>query len=273
MYHLGRQMIAQMRLATLRGFMKTLLMNTALLFALAFPTALLAEVSLIDGKLSRQEAGSSQNLDLEEGAIVKVNNSDMVFVYVTDSASLKAAGQSRPALLFFDNNGRMIGAFAGNEGFEPEMCSVASLSPGRKIIALDNGTWLLRIWIFLNFPDFTQASEAEEPYLSYFSSDQNVNLAWVDDDTVLVTDVSEAPVSRPCPADPCEPLDVVVHYIKEWSTASIAKGTELCNYNLESLSKRTATVVKTCTKSIDDWGMDDPAKRTVSREKIQVPQR
>lgn len=253
--------------------MKTLLLNVTLFFALVCPSALLAEVNLIDGKISRQVAGSSKSLDLGKGAIIKVDNSDLVFIYVSDDETLKAAGQNGPALLFFNKSGKMIGAFAGGDDFEPEMCSAASLSPGGKIIALDNGTWLLRVWTFLNYPNFTQASEIEDPYLPYFSSEQLADLIWVDDNTVLVTDISEAPVARPCPTDPCEPLDVVVHFIKEWKTSSIAKGTELCNYSLESLSKRTATVIKTCTKSIDDWGTDDPAKRTVSREKIQVPQR
>ena len=252
--------------------MKKIPALAAVLFILFFNTSAQAEVSLINGQLIRQEAGASKSLPLEEGSAVKVDNSDLIFVYVEDQATLKAAGQSSPALLFFDNTGKMIGAYSGNEGFEPEQCSAASLSPGRKIIALDNGTLLLRIWTFLNFPDLTPASEAEEPYLSYFSSEeQQPDLVWVDDDTVLVTDVSEAPVARPCPADPCEPLAVVVHHIREWTTSSVAKGTELCNYNLESLSRRTATVRKTCTKSIDDWGTDDPGKRTVSREKIQIP--
>lgn len=253
--------------------MKTLLLNVTLLFALVCPSALFAEVKLIDGKISRQAAGSTKSLDLEKGAIVKVDNSDSVFVHVSDEATLKAAGQNGPALLFFDKSGQMIGAVEGADDFEPELCSAASLSPGGKIIALDNGTWVLRVWTFLNYPDFTPASEIEDPYLPYFSSERLPDLVWVDDNTVLVTDVSEAPVARPCPADPCEPLDVVVHFIREWKTSSIAKGTELCNYNLESLSKRTATVIKTCTKGIDDWGTDEPAKRTVSREKIQVPQR
>lgn len=251
--------------------MKILLINAAFICILAISGPARAEVRLADGLLVFQQSGQEKNLPLEEGAVTKIANSDHVFVYVSDPETLKAAGQSNPALFFFDKKGQMTGAYAGNDNFDPELCASASMSPGGKIIALDNGTWLLRIWIFLNFPDLTPATEAEDAYLSYFDSDEFPSLSWVNDDTVLVTDVSEAPVARPCPADPCEPLDVVVHYIREWNSVALAKGTELCNYSLTSLSKRTATVVKTCTKNIDDWGTDDPSKRTVTREKIQVP--
>lgn len=247
-------------------------MNAVLMFVLLLPAVAGAELSLVDSRLVYQDGGLERSLELEPGAAVKVDNSDLVFVYLDKPEALKAAGQSGPSLVFFDRSGRMVGAYGGNEGFEPEMCAAASLSPDRKILALDNGTWLLRVWIFLNFPDFSPATEAEEALLSYYSSDEYPALLWVDGNTVLITDISEAPVARPCPADPCEPLDVVVHHIREWSTASLAKGTELCNYNLESLSKRTATVVKTCTKRIDDWASNEASLRTVTREKVQVPQ-
>lgn len=253
--------------------MKSILIGAALACALFFPGSALAEVSLAEGKIHYQDAEIKASLELDEGALIKVANSDYVFAFVSEPLALKAAGLAKPSLLFFGNDGRLIASYAGSEGFDPEMCAAASLSPGKKIIALDNGTWLLRIWTFFNFPDFTAAADTEEPYLPYFSSNEYQDLAWVDDNTVVVTDVSEAPVSRPCPADPCEPLDVVVHRIKEWESASIAKGTELCNYQFITLAKRTATVMKTCTKNIDDWGTDESSKRTVTREKVQIPAR
>lgn len=245
-----------------------------LILMLVLPSVLSAQVTLKNGQLSYKSGGTEKSLDLGEGALTPVAGSELVFAYVGDEEALKAA-KLKPGLLFFDKGGRLVGAYEGIDGFDPTMCSAASLSPGGKTLALDNGTWLVRVWTFLNYPALTQASQSDEPFLSYLSNPEGRDLTWVDDDTVLVTDLSEAPVSRPCPSDPCEPLDVVVHQVRAGNSQALAKGTELCNYTFRSLEGKTVTVDKTCTKDLDDWAeLNDfgrPVKGTVSQEKVTIP--
>lgn len=245
------------------------------ILALAAPASLPAQVTLKNGALGFKAEGKPQSLELPEGAVVPVRGSKLVFTAVNDPAALKAVGANGPALFFFDQGGALTGRYEGRDGFDPEMCTAASLSPGGKVIALDNGTWVVRIWMFLNFPKLTEINPAvEDPFLSYLAAEEGKDLAWVDDDTVIITDISEAPVSRPCPADPCEPLDVVVHRIRDWNSVALAKGSELCDYSFQGVNGRTVTVNKTCTKKIEDWGNPDQTElRTVTRETLTVPGR
>lgn len=245
-----------------------------LLLMLGLSSALSAQVTLKNGQLLYKVGGAEKKFDLGEGALMTVAGSDLVFAYVDEAEALSAAKRN-PGLLFFDKAGRLVGVYEGIDGFDPTMCSAASLSPGGKTLALDNGTWLVRVWTFLNYPALTQASQAEESFLSYLSNPEGRDLTWIDDDTVVVTDLSEAPVSRPCPSDPCEPLDVVVHQVRAGHSRALAKGTELCNYTLRSLEGRTLTVDKTCTKDLDDWAelndLGRPVKGTVTQEKVALP--
>jgi len=253
-----------------------LMMIITLLTLLGAPAAW-AQVTLKDGQLNYSSGGAKKILTLDAGQPAKVRGSEAVFTFVADPEVLKAAKAPGPALLFFNKNGALAGVYAGRDGFDPEMCQMASMSPDGKTIALDNGTWLVRVWTFLKYPQMTPVNPAvEEPFISYLSTPENgqnaTDLVWVDNDTVIVTDISEAPVSRPCPSDPCEPLDVVVHRLSTWNPAALAKGDELCDYSIKSLSGRTVTVNKTCARTIDDWAVvDDPALRQVTEEKIEVP--
>lgn len=245
-----------------------------LILMLGLPSILSAQVTLKNGQLLYKSGGADRSLDLGEGAVTPVAGSELVFAYVGDEEALKAA-QRKPGLMFFDKSGRLVGAYEGIDGFDPTMCSAASLSPGGKTLALDNGTWLVRVWTFLDFPAFSQASQSEEPFLSYLSNSEGRDLTWVDDDRVLVTDLSEAPVSRPCPSDPCEPLDVVLHQVRAGNSQALAKGTELCNYTFRALEGQTVTVDKTCTRDLDDWAelndLGRPVKGAVTQEKVALP--
>lgn len=245
-----------------------------LILMLGLPSVLSAQVTLKDGQLLYKSGGANLSLDLGQGAVTPVAGSDLVFAYVDDEEALKAA-KRKPGLLFFNKGGRLMGSFEGLDGFDPTMCSSASLSPGGRTLALDNGTWLVRVWTFLDYPAFSQASRSDEFFLSYLSNPDGRDLTWVDDDMVLVTDLSEAPVSRPCPSDPCEPLDVVLHQIRAGASQALAKGTELCNYTFRSLEGKTVTVDKTCTKNLDDWAelndLGRPVKGTVTQEKVTLP--
>ncbi len=254
--------------------MKKIVPGLMLVMLLMASQSAAAQISLKEGRLHYKDGSATKSLVLEDGAIQKVRHSDLVFVLVTDPDLLLAA-QKEEGLFFFDHNGALVGSYAGRDGFDPEMCAGASMSPGSRVLALDNGAWLVRVWLFLNYPDFTEISPVEDPFVSYLSDEANESsdLTWVDDNTVVITDISEAPVSRPCPADPCEPLDVVVHFIDNWQSVALAKGSELCNYRFKSLKGRSVTVDKICTKSIEDWG--DPARfksvSTVTQEIVQVP--
>ncbi|MDL2259327.1 hypothetical protein LJB99_00415 [Deltaproteobacteria bacterium OttesenSCG-928-K17] len=237
-----------------------------------------AQINLDGNSVNFQANGAAQSLALEGGVVTKVRNSNIVFAFIDNPEAMAAAGLNKPALFFFDSQGKFMGAYAGDSSFDPEMCADASLSPNGKIIALDNGTWLVRIWAFFTFPDFSPITGDADPEsetnvnLSYFSSDDIQPLAWVDNNTVITTDLSQTPVARPCPSDPCEPLDVVIHYLKPWQSHALAAGTELCNYTLSSLSGRTVTVNKTCTKNIDDWAAESGAAQKTTKEKLQLPQ-
>lgn len=248
--------------------------------ALAGPLMASAQgkITLKNGVIGDEEGGARKELmKVEPGGQTKVLNSDLVFVPVEDAATLQASGHSEPGLFFFDKSGAQAAYFPGADGFDPAMCAAASMSPNGKIIALDNGTWLVRIWGFFNFPDFTPLTADEDPFVSYLTlagwldgGRTDKDLVWVDNDTVIITDISEAPVARPCDSDPCEPTDVVVHHLAAWNSKALAKGSELCDYRFHSLSGDTVTVDKVCVKNLDDW--QDPEKpRITATEKIKIP--
>ena len=252
----------------------------AVMVAWTAPWAASAQVKLTlkDGSIG-YEQGTIQKvlLKVEEGGLTKVQNSDMVFVFVEDAGTLQAAGHTEPGLFFFNKSGALAAYFPGGGSLDPAMCATASLSPNGKIIALDNGTWLVRIWAFYNFPDFSPLTTEDNPFISYLTlaglqeggrTDQD--LTWVNNDAVIVTDLSETPVARPCQSDPCEPTDVVIHHLKDWKSSALAKGDELCDYRFNSLSGDTVTVDKVCVKSLDDW-QDPEAPRTPTKEKIKIP--
>ncbi len=250
-----------------------LILGLALGFMLAAgPIPASAQMTLKSDTLSYKVGQTTKTLPLDASqAAAKVENSDLVFITLTDPEVLTELGK-RPGLFFFDKNGALAAEVAGNERFDPEMCAGASLSPGGRTMALDNGTWVVRSWSFFSFPDFTPLGPADEPFISYLSQGEGRDLAWVDDRTVVLTDLSATLIARPCPADPCEPSDVVLHRLDAWASETLAKGDELCDYRFLSLSGRTATVEKTCVKKLDDWADEDgSAKRLVTREQVAVP--
>ena len=252
----------------------------ALVLAWAGPWAASAQVkmTLKDGSIGYDQ-GSIQKvlLKVEDSAVTKVRNSDMVFIFVEDAGTLQAAGYSEPGLFFFGKNGALSAYFPGDGNFDPAMCAAASMSPNGKILALDNGTWLVRIWAFYNFPELTPFITEDDPFVSYLTlagwlegGRTDKDLVWVNNDTVIITDLSETPVARPCQSDPCEPTDVVVHRLTGWKSAALVKGNELCDYRFNSLSGDTVTVDKVCVKTLDDW--QDPEKsRTTTSEKVKIP--
>ncbi|MDR1045065.1 MAG: hypothetical protein LBP33_08110 [Candidatus Adiutrix sp.] len=249
---------------------KSTLLPAAFILLLLCPSLALAQLSLKNGRLEYKAGGALHSVEPENGAAVKVRNSELLFVSINDPEILQAVKKG-PGLFFFDESGALKAHYAGREDFDPEMCAAASLSPNGKVIALDNGTWLVRVWTFLNYPGMEPVNPAvEEPFISYLSGEDGQDLIWVDDNTVAVTDISEAPVSRPCPADPCEPFDVVIHALRPWNSSALAKGSELCNYRLKAVEGRNAVVEKVCAKEIEDWG-EAEGPRTISRETLTIP--
>ncbi len=239
------------------------------------PATALAQMALKGNQLSYKAGAERKTLRLEEGAVTKVQGSKLVFVLVADPEALAAADAGSPGLFFFDQNGALTARFAGGELFDPEMCAAASLSPDGRTIALDNGTWVVRAWTFYRFPDFTPLGPADGPFLTYLTLEETggQDLTWVDDQTVVVTDLNATQISRPCPADPCEPLDVVLHRLDSWESTALAKGDELCDYRFKSLSGRTVTVEKTCVKKLEDWENIDQAngRKTASSVTVEIP--
>jgi len=259
--------------------LRLLVLAMAMAMAWAAPWAASAQVkvTLKNGNIGYEQGGIQKVLlAVEEGGVTRVQNSDVVFVYVEDAGTLQAAGHSEPGLFFFDKNGALAAYFPGGGNFDPAMCATASMSPNGKIIALDNGTWLVRIWAFYNFPAFTPLTTEEDPFISYLTlagirEDGRIeqDLTWLENDAVIVTDLSETPVARPCQSDPCEPTDVVIHRLSGWKAAALAKGDELCDYRFNSLAGDVVTVDKVCVKSLDDW--QDPEKTpTATREKLKI---
>lgn len=252
----------------------------AVIVALACPLSASAQAKLTlkDGNISYEQGGAQKVLmKVEAGGETKVQNSNLVFVLVEDAAALQAAGYHAPGLFFFDKGVALTAYFPGTDSFDLAMCAAASLSPNGKVIALDNGTWLVRIWAFFNYPDFTPLITEDDPFISYLTQAgwleggrTDKDLAWVGSDAVIITDISEAPVGRPCDSDPCEPTDVVVHYLSAWRSQALAKGSELCDYRFNSLSGDTVTVDKVCVKTLDDW-QDAQKPRAATRENVKIP--
>ena len=238
------------------------------------PAVVSAQMSLNNSDLTYQTGQGTKVLEIDPSTLVKVSGSDLSFLALTDPSLLKDLKKD-PGLYFFDRSGRLVAEYIGNDRFDPEMCYAASLSPDGKIIALDNGTWLVRAWVFFDFPGFKPIGPTDESYINYLSDNEKAdkNLTWVDGHTVIVTDISTTLVSRPCQADICEPLDVVIHDLANWKSQALAKGDELCDYTFDSLQNQTVLVNKTCVQKLEDWENVENAAalRRRTQERVSLP--
>lgn len=179
---------------------------------------------------------------------LKVDNSDLTFIALDEnrSATLTEFG-IKPSLYFFDASGKMIAQFAYAD---TDMCFAASLSPGKNVIALDSGTWLIRNWQFFSFPDFA-------PYgtegVSYYSAGDGPDLIWIDDNQVLYNSFVDMYEERKCGYDPCGATSVSLYELSSASGLPIREGTSLCNYRLEGFKGDIIYSIEYCREKAEDW--------------------
>ncbi len=246
--------------------MKSLkLILLALCLCLISGSALAAELAVKDGDaVIIDDAGVEHAVPGDPIGASAVDNSDMTFIALTedDSARLTEFG-IKPAIYFFNAEGRKVAQFAAEY---TDICFAASLSPGKNVIALDSGTWVMRTWQFYSFPDFKPMGGEG---VSYFSSGEGVDLIWIDDNQVLYNSLADMHEERKCGYDPCGATSVSIFELSSASIIPIREGTALCDYRLVSLENgATINSMEYCREKAEDWSeaTEDPTGKPVTDE-------
>jgi hypothetical protein len=154
-----------------------------------------------------------------------------------------------PGLYIFDANGVQT-AFAPTEA--AEFCSETRLSPGKKVLAMDSGTWCIRDWLFFSYPDMKPLG-----MVSYYQNDNNPALLWKGDEGVFFSSLEDGPDKRKrvCDYDPCGPISTRYHSFKSGEAKTLLAGTDLCDYTLTGFSPEPGEIEadKRCLPSIEAW--------------------
>lgn len=221
-----------------------------------------------NGSLVYSDGGTAEVFPaatLWTGAVV---GADLVFAGL-DAEQAARVGRG-PVIFFFDASGKPVGSVESSAFFDAERCSAVSASPDGTVLAFDNGTWLVRRWVFMTWPDFTVLGEP----LSYLADEGGLDLAWLDSRTVLVTalDTSVAGERR-CEYDPCGSKSVILHHVGGVSDVLFG-GDSVCDYTLLDVSRTTLTLLKACTREAADWsdleGLEGKVIRQVLQEELPV---
>ncbi len=225
-----------------------------------------AAVSLRDGALQYEQGGKKALFKAEDIAVEAVGNSDLRYVTLSEDQA-KSIGK-KPLLLIFDKSGALVKETSDIKDVEIEMIAKLSLSPGGTVLAVDNGTWLVRGWSFVSYP---QLAPLGKPIAYLANGDEGMlDLAWVDDGSVLTTVIDEK--GRAYDGyDPGGVTSVVVHRIRDGKATPVFAGTVLCDYALSAFDGKTVTALKSCGKTAEDWATPEAKEKGITSTTVTGP--
>ncbi len=152
-------------------------------------------------------------------------------------------------------------AFAATE--MAEYCSGVFLSPDKKILAMDAGTYFIRELLFFSYPNARYLGKT-----TYYSDGIGYPLfLWIDESKgILVSQLSEDSKGRQCDYDPCGPISVVHYSFADKKETKVQEGSALCDYRLDRVKGHMVELVSVCLPNVEAWRMyqTDPPVQSVT---------
>lgn len=224
-----------------------------------------ASFTLKGGQLLYEQGGKQAVFKSDSFFLEPVRGTDMRFLVLGEQEA-KSIGK-KPSLLIFDAGGALVKEVNSLGDIDVEQISALSLSPGKSVLAVDSGTWVVRGWDFVSYPDFKMLGG-----LTYLSNSEegHVNLAWVDEGRVLSTVIDEEGRKHD-DYDPGGVASVVLFNIKSGQQVPVFAGTALCDYELSAFDGTTVTAIKSCGQKPDDWATSSAKEKGVTSTKVTGP--
>lgn len=241
----------------------TALLTTALI--LAGTQAGLAAATLKNGELIYEAGGKKTVFTGDDVAVKKIKGSDLVFLTL-DEDPAKRIGK-KPTLFIFDASGALAAETSAIPDADIEQISALALSPKGSILAVDNGTWVVRSWSFVSYPALAPVGKP----VAYLTDEGLQDLIWVHDDAVLITIINENSGRKCADYDPCGLRSVALHRISTGKTTPVLAGTDVCDYGLFAFDGKSVTAIKTCGKTAKDWATADSKEKGLTQSKESVP--
>lgn len=147
------------------------------------------------------DKGKKQSLSSDEFEVHPIMGNGMQFLTVNEDA--KENYGLEPGVYLFDKAGKQIAAISVDS---PESCYDVQFSPNGKIIAVDQGTSVIRSWQFLSYPDLKPIGD-----VSYAEAVEGNSLFWNNNEGVVYSFIDGEDTSRTCGYDPCGPTSVMYY--------------------------------------------------------------
>ena len=224
-----------------------------------------ASFTLKGGQLLYEQGGKQVVFKSDSVFVERVQGADMRFLILGEEEA-KRIGK-KTSLLIFDAAGALVKEIDSLGDIDVEQISVLFFSPGKSVLAVDSGTWLVRNWDFVSYPDLRPLGR-----LTYVSNGEegHTNLAWVDDGRVLSTVLDEEG-RKHADYDPGGIASVVLFDIKSGKQVPVFAGTVLCDYELSAFDGATVTAIKSCGQKPEDWATSDAKEKGVTSAKVTGP--
>lgn len=232
---------------------------------LALGRAAFAEVSLKDGQLSYPaDVPNKDKLSDYEAQYGPVEGSDFTYAISVDPYD-----GAKPVIYFFGKDGKLAAKLHASEDFSFEDFAIDSMfmSPKGNVVAIDNGTWIVRGWEFFSFPELKPLDRDVSYMLAV--EDSVRQLFWVDNDNVLVQQIDDSSDVRKADYDPQGPLSIAIYTVSSGQLKNVFTGTDLCDYVLESFKDQVVTAQEVCAPKLEDWktfeGVEKLPRKTVTK--------
>lgn len=237
--------------------MRNLFLLLCLCVVLPFSAQAAPTLQVQGEKIVLSNKGKTQTLPADDFELSAVEGADMRFLPIGDEA--KETFGLDVGIYLFNKEGKQV-KFIPMEF--PESCVDVRFSPKGDIIALDNGSSMIRTWSFFTYPEMKALSET-----SYVQPEDDPSLIWNGNDVVLFSMLDESITGRSCGYDPCGPISVKTLNLRDGKAATLLSGTPECDYTMTGFdpAKGEVTARKICLASGKAWEdyPDNPPTQSV----------
>jgi len=219
-------------------------------------------ISLKGDKMVGEVNGKAFELSASDMRWGDVDNSKLQYIGIGGDVA-KNVGL-KPALLFFDANGKLLKTYPFEDADE---CVGASLSPDGTIIAVGTGMSGVTYWKFYTGSDLKPLFEQA---LALYAPEEQKEISWIGDVTAIVHTVEQQDDKRQCEHALCISTSVELLDVKSGKTKPIFKGTELCDYVFDTMKDGVVTASAICLPKAVDWKNAD-AQKTIKKVTAKLP--